>query len=78
MFLQHRSLQQGSWIQPDRLDFYSSPHHILSDQMNSAVELNLTSLNTQLFKNIAYVGSFGHYPVQITFTCILLSNFFRS
>ena len=26
----------------------------------------LTSLNTQLFKNIAYVGSFGHYPVQIT------------
>ena len=38
----------------------------------------LTSLNTQLFKNIAYVGSFGHYPVQITFTCILLSSFFRS
>ena len=38
----------------------------------------LTSLNTQLFKNIAYVGSFGHYPVQITFTCILLSSFFHS
>ena len=38
----------------------------------------LTSLNTQLFKNIAYVGSFGHYPVQITFICILLSSFFRS
>ena len=36
----------------------------------------LTSLNTQLFKNIAYVGSFGHYPVQIAFTCILLSSFF--
>ena len=29
-----------------------------------------------LFKNIAHVGSFGHYPVQITFTCILLSSFF--
>ena len=29
----------------------------------------LTSLNTQLLKNIAYVGSLGHYPVQITFTC---------
>ena len=38
----------------------------------------LTSLNTQLFKNIAYVGSFGHYTVHITFTCILLSSFFRS
>ena len=38
----------------------------------------LTSLNPQLFKNIAYVGSFGHYPVQISFTCILLSIFFRS
>ena len=38
----------------------------------------LTSLNTQLFKNITYVGSFGHYPVQIAFTYILLSSFFRS
>ena len=48
MFLQHRSLQQGSRIQPDRLDFYSSPHHILSDQMNSAVELNLNKSILQL------------------------------
>ena len=48
MFLQHRSLQQGSWIQRDRLDFYSSPHHILSDQMNPAVEFNLNKSILQL------------------------------
>ena len=27
----------------------------------------LTSLNTQLFKNIAYVGSFEHFSVQLFF-----------
>ena len=48
MFLQHRSLQQGSRIQPDRLDFYSSPRHILCDQMNPAVELNLNKSILQL------------------------------
>ena len=36
----------------------------------------LTSWNTQLFKNIAYVGSFGHYPVQISFTCFCSLVFF--
>ena len=28
----------------------------------------LTSLNPQLFKNIAYVGSFKHFSVQHAFT----------
>ena len=28
----------------------------------------LTSSNSQLFKNITYVGSFGHFHVQISFT----------
>ena len=31
----------------------------------------LTPLNPQLFKNIAYVGSFEHSSVQLFFTCIL-------
>ena len=31
----------------------------------------LTSLNPQLIKNIAYVGSFEHFSVQLFFTCIL-------
>ena len=34
----------------------------------------LTSLNPQLFKNIAYVGSFEHFSVQLFFTCILQIN----
>ena len=34
----------------------------------------LTSLNPQLFKNIAYVGSFEHFSVQLFFTCILQLN----
>ena len=32
---------------------------------------NLTSLDPQLSKNIAYVGSFAHFSVQPFFTCIL-------
>ena len=31
----------------------------------------LTSLNPQLFKNIAYVGSFKHFLCSTFFTCIL-------
>ena len=34
----------------------------------------LTSLNTQLFKNIAYVGSFEHFSVQPHFQCKLKSS----
>ena len=34
----------------------------------------LTSLNPQLFKNIAYVGSFKHFSVQLFFTYILQFN----